>query len=356
MNDSATANPIEVRRATENDVAPLEFFYHRHHPGRARLLNMQTWRWEFLENPNSSQQPAFFVIEKNGEIHGGIGYLAVRLQLGERVFSAGHPVNHFVDPAFIGLPALRLMRLCLRDYPIAYFSYLTDDAVRLAKATGFVDLSPHLTHYYLPLRRPSGDAESASALGLTKYLVLKFFRTLLYLGAWVRGAVAGGGGELSISEQLPPPEQLANIAQPRRDRFRVIKDGQYLHWRYARSPVLNCKYVTLREGDLITALAVIHFDHLQQQAFILDILQRSPHVSQLLRMLVAVIDCCRQAGVQTLSTHILHPEIEQALRNLGFGHQQSGNRFMVYAADKNLKLEISDAQKWEFFLGDTDVF
>ncbi len=344
-----------IRRAERADVAQLETFYQRFHLHRLRLHNMKTWHWEFLDNPNSRENIPFFVIEAEGEIHGGIGYLPVKLTCGDHTVTAGHPVNYFVDPAFKGLPALRLMRACLRESAVTFSSYLTDDAVRLVKAMGFVDLSRHLSHYYLALG-PHGGGIAGGWRDYPKFLALKLARASLISAARVYCATTGGRGETAVHAQIPSLPECLTSANSSKHRYAVVKDAAYLHWRYALSPQLNCSYVTIRENGTVTAMAVVQIDRTLNQAAILDIIQASPNFSRSLRLLIAVVDHCRAAGATVLSTHLIHAEIEPAFRWLGFGRQPSEHHFMIFAEDKALKTALSDASKWEFFLGDTDVY
>ncbi len=353
---TSTLNPtMVIRRAELADVAQLEAFYQRFHPNRLRLHDMKTWHWEFLDNPNSRGNIPFFVIEAEGEIHGGIGYLPMNLQCGERIVAAGHPVNHFVDPAFKGLPALRLMRACLRESAVTFFSYLTDDAVRLAKATGFVDLSSHLSHYYLALG-PRTGVIAGGWRGYAKFFALKLVRMFMITAVRVYCATTGGRWETAVQAQIPALPECSMSANSSKSRYAVVKDAAYLHWRYARSPLLNCSYVSVRENGTVTALAVVHIDHKLKTAAILDIIQAAPNFAHSLRLLIAVVDHCRTVGATMLSTHLIHAEIEPAFRWLGFGRRPSDHHFMVYAEDKALKAALSDASKWEFFLGDSDVY
>ena len=114
----ANTDSIVVRRACKDDITALEAFYRRDFPDRPRLSDMALWRWEFTENPQVSDNLPFFVIESGGNIHGTIGYVPLRLRVGERTISSGHPVNYFVGPQYIGLPALQLFRAMQNDCPI----------------------------------------------------------------------------------------------------------------------------------------------------------------------------------------------------------------------------------------------
>ena len=112
---------------------------------------MALWRWEFTENPQVSDNLPFFVIESGGNIHGTIGYVPLRLRVGERTISSGHPVNYFVGPQYKGLPALQLFRAMQNDCPIVFAGYFSGDSKRLLMKMGYVDLSKHVQKYYLSL-------------------------------------------------------------------------------------------------------------------------------------------------------------------------------------------------------------
>jgi hypothetical protein len=349
---NTTVNSPVVRRAQEDDIPQLAAFYQRFHPHRTRLQDMTAWRWEFLANPYIDKDAAFFVLETGGRIHGGIGYVPVQLQVADRVLKAGHPVNFFIDPAYKGLPALRLLRACLRECPVAFAGYVSDDAARLFKAAGFIDLSQYLRHYHLPLC----DGGPGGGLSAAKRLARIVLRKTLIAGARGYCFLRGGRGDVNVSEQPPSADAMpTNTSNPAR-HFRVIKDAQYINWRYAQSPVLNCRYVTLREGGINTALAVVHLDPAHNQAVILDIIASSPRLPQLLSLLLHTIQYCMDTGLALLSSVMMHPDFDSAYKYLGFGSTRSEYRFMVYAEDKALKQELSAHQKWEFVLGDTDRY
>lgn len=348
----ALKNSPVVRRAQESDIPGLEAFYRRFHPDRPRLHDMAAWRWEFLANPYLDKKIPFFVLEVDGQIQGGIGYVPVQMQLPGRILKAGHPVNFFINPAYKGLPALRLLRACLRDCPVAFASYVSDDAARLFKAAGFVDLSQHLQHYHLPLHDGGPQARSTGGLANAKRLARKALST----GARGYCFLAGGRGNISVSEQPPPADLMPTNTPGHTGHFRIVKDAQYLNWRYTQSPLLNCRYVTIRENDLNTAMAVLHLDTKLNQAIILDIIASSPRFAQLLGLLLQTIQYCMDTGVALLSSVMMHNKFGSAFKYVGFGSTRSEYRFMVNAEDGALKRELAEHQKWEFVLGDTDRY
>ena len=86
-----------IRRASENDIIALSNFYVEHFPDKPLLHDMELWKWCFAQNPCQHSGVPFFVIEDNGIIKGGIGYLAVNFRVDNSIYRGFHPVNFFVD-------------------------------------------------------------------------------------------------------------------------------------------------------------------------------------------------------------------------------------------------------------------
>jgi len=150
--DASAAPAIRVRRATPADREPLLAFYREHHAHRPRLTDPDVWDWLFAEQPRASDAIPFFVLEADGKVAGGIGYVVTRARLGDRDVDAIFPVNFFINPAYRGLPALRLLRAALKECSVAIAAYVSPDAMRLLLKSGFVDLSTRLRGYHYGLQ------------------------------------------------------------------------------------------------------------------------------------------------------------------------------------------------------------
>ena len=353
---SPETDAIVVRRAEERDMPALEAFYRQHHPGRPRLHDMAIWRWEFIDNPDTRDEIPFFILECGGELGGGIGYVPVRLRVGGRVVRAGHPVNFFIDERYRGLPALRLLRAVLNDCPVAFSSYVSDDAAKLVKTAGFVDLSEQLAQYHLPLRRGGRQHDRRGGIFRLKSAGVNVLRRLLEQA--VRGYfdLMGGKYRIESGKELPNGILESLVVDNVEMQCGIIKDEAYIRWRYAQSPALDCLYVHVWEGASPQVLAIVHLDLARKRAVLLDVIQRSSGVIPLLCLLPAVTGACRAAGADVLSTVVTSGEIAKAMKLLGFSHAQGDDRFLVFARDRILKKELTDPGKWHFILGDTDRY
>lgn len=313
---------------------------------------MALWRWEFIENPQVSDDLPFFVIESDGEIRGAIGYVPLRLRVGERILSSGHPVNYFVGPRYKGLPALQLFRAMQNDCPVIFAGYFSGDSKRLLMKMGYIDLSQHVQRYYLPLHANTARLKTPAQRLLSTLLqllrttwgrILTFFFEHI-LTADVRLAVNNTLQKDFEEFVAVPPEQTLS----------VYKDAAYLQWRYACSPVLNCVFIHQYRNNRPAGLVVLHLDTAQRQAVILDIMVHPFRLLSSLRLLAAAVDYCRKKQTALLLTDILNKNLDKALRAHGFRRMRSEIGLIAYAHDKELMPILSDYRNWHFVIGDTD--
>lgn len=332
----------------------LETFYRRHFSDKPRLSDMALWRWEFIEHPLITGDLPFFVIESGGEIHGAIGYMPLRIRMGERILPGGHPVNYFVLPQHKGLSALQLFKAVLSDCPVVLAGYFSGDSKRLLEKAGFINLSQHVRGYYLPLRFDPTLLRSKTQRFLSKQLyklraawggLLKLYYDRLGT-AGVRHTIGTSLDKEFESFVTLPPEQTLS----------VYKDASYLHWRYARSPALNCVFIHQYRGNRPTALAVLHIDSAQHKAILLDIMAHPFHMSQSIQLLATAVGYCRKNRVSMLTTELLDGKLDTALRTYGFRSMPSEIGLIAYASDKDLLPLLADYRNWHFVIGDTDRY
>lgn len=347
--------PYQVQRIMLDDLAALESFYRTFHPHRPRLLDMAVWRWEFSLNPAAPERLPFFVIKREGTIHGGIGMVPFTLEVGGDRVQASFPANFFIDPAFKGLPALRLMKAMQQEYPVTVASYISDDTRKLFGMARFVDLGDHLKDHFYTLR-------AVRQAGQTLPDRLK---TLLFLAArraWL--AVIRVYAEnrcdrrtrIHVSRTLEARHIPASPAGDRGEKIAIRKDAAYLAWRYQQSPALDCTFLTLIRADEPLLLAVLHYDAATRSAVLLDVVGRDFTGPQILLLLAAVVrEGIRREAVQ-LKTTLLDAELSKALAMLGFSDRESGHGLMIHCRVPELADRLARADDWRFMLGDTDNY
>jgi hypothetical protein len=345
-----------IRRLVWDDLPELKIFYQTYHPDRPRLLNMDLWHWEFVDNPNRdlSTYP-FYIIEYKGKIKGGIGAIPFSVQIGKNVVPACHPVNYFIAPEFKGLPALRLLRTVLSEYSIVLSSYVSNDSAKLLKATRFIDLSKYLHDYFMFFRVKTTN--STNIMQRLKSTIILLIRSAWTTAAHLYYRVSTSSSfQCHISHKLSENCIPAADSQTKNNVISIVKNSEYLHWRYGNSPVLNCVYVSISENGSSTHLAVMHLEKSQRKAVILDIVGEQTKLKQLSLLLLEIILYCRKNSIEILTTTFLNEKLASLFLRFGFGRTVSGYRFMVYTKNRELENHLSDSNKWNFVIGDTDVY
>jgi len=338
---------IEVTRAAAHDWPALAEFYARQFSERPRLNDARVWQWEFLEQPGDAPHVRFYVLKVDGRIEGAIGYLQFDLCVGDASFAAIHPVNYFVNPRYKGLPALRLFRAMLEQRRIVIGSYVSDDARRLLNKSGFIDFAAHVHGYYMGLGiSPHSNLRDRLVWAgrrvwetVLRAHVRTMDRSLTY-----RIDVELDAALLEIAGAWPPPG------------IGIRKTPEYLLWRYARSPALNCRYLWQFANGAPVSLAVLHFDKRENSAIVLDLTAATFESDRCTGIFLEMIRHSRANALDMFTTHCMSPMVEAVLRRIGCGRVTSDLGFMLYIPDAEEKKIPSDAKRWHFMIGDTDRY
>lgn len=348
------AHSITIRRASISDMVSLEEFYNENFPEKPVLSDMKIWEWTFANNPYRFSGTPFFIIDDAGTIKGSIGYLSVRFCIGSQIQHGFHPVNYFVLDDYKGLPALRLFRNVISESEVGYASSFSRDAAKLFKTSRWLDLSDHVNNYYLPLRRGENKIKSWNIF--TKELVKRTIQSLVQ-------------NTLHTIFKIPT---LSNFQILAKDKFDeglyshieindnktqgVLRDYSFINWRYVKSPRLNCIYFYVLQNNKCRALAIVHHDKKDNKAIIMDIIAGNILSGNLLFLVVSIIKYCKKQGFSSISTTMLNHKIKNIFRLAGFGVSASSFGLMVFAKNKEFKRLLADPERWDYWIGHSDIY
>lgn len=338
---------INIRRALPADWPSLAEFYQRCFPERPRLNDARLWHWQFVEQPGADDLLPFFILDVDGRIEGAIGYLRMTLIVRGTKISTALPVNYFVNPKYLGLPALRLFRAVTHEAPVVIGAYISGDARRLLLKSGFIDLSTHIIQYYAALRPnvvSSIRGHAITHLRRAWECVLGFYARrccdrITYI----------------VSKEINP-DWANRAAGWRRAECQVEKSAAYYHWRLTQNPVLDCTCVWQIQDTMPVGFAAVHLDHRERTAVLLEWNTDGVELHRDIDFLYAVIRFARSQHMDYLVTDAMSPTLHHALRWIGFGHRMSDLGFMVYGQDAEIKAVVSNPSGWHFMVGDSDRY
>jgi len=341
-----------MRRATGSDAPRLTEFYNRHFADRPRLNDTSLWKWKFAAQPDISNAFPFFVLDNSHSIEGGIGFVHLNLYIGTQIVAAVHPVNFFVNPGFKGLHALRLFRAAVNEAPIVLGSNISEAASPLVKRSGFVDFSAYYNAYYLPLQINRSETSTIRTFRFAiLYLIRRIWISILDAAVLFRKPDVSYQVAETLNTSL-----LAQVSTWRMANCAIVKDANYISWRYASSPVLNCKYIWQMRGNKPIALAIMHLDLMRGEAVLLDCIAESTGLWTLVGLLTKSMYWARRSGAKYWITSTLSAPLERALRTLGCRWQQSSLGLSVLCSENSIRDVVTDYKNWHFMVGDTDMY
>lgn len=335
---------ITIERFKKNDTDKLFEFRHKVFPNNARRDDRKLWTWRYLTNPASNGNIPVWVIKNENRIVGSIASTDTRMKVGERIYLASFGNDYFIDKEFLGLPALRLLKTMLAEYEISIAAYVSESAKKLFLKMGHLDLSKQLECYSMSLMPPLRFKSHVKHAGL------KFLRRIM----------APVSYETNVATEIPGGVSDLWTRIQKSEQFCVVKDIEYLSWRYVHCPNVKYEFISLRNNGFLKALGVVairEWSHIGvKQGVIMDMLVPETDTSSLLSLLETCLAYFREEKCTECFTHVTKGWMRNSLSIMGFYRGVSDIGFLVYTSPAvNGYLSTFDLKLMHFYLGDTDV-
>lgn len=353
---SAISKSINIKQLEREDIPLLAKFYREYFPENPKLNSRELREWEFFKNPYVKHDniPIYIIRDENA-VYGAIGATLSHIQIDQEAYDACHPVKFFVHPSYKGLPALRLFKKMMSQYNVYYASYVSDDGAKLFEKFGFKNFNDHIKNYYFPL-----NTQHISTLRdiKPKKIALILYRKLLkasleYQYKYFNRDILEYGTNMELKSEICPKVDI----QKKSGKVALIKDFDYIKWRYSESPRLNCKYFhQISKNKSPLSLIIVHENHQQKKAIILDMIYESLDIKNICLNLLQVIDHYKSLGFEHLMTTGLSRTTERVTKRIGFSLYNSNYKFLFFSKDNELLEKLNNFSKWEFIIGDTDIY
>ncbi|GAA5218527.1 hypothetical protein ACFSJ3_08245 [Corallincola platygyrae] len=200
------------------------------------------WRWQFHQR---HQSPPIVMVDSQDKVKGFNGVMPVKVAINGDVVNAVWSCDFVVAADTRGKGVGKQVKLALQaDYPRLMSLGISDSAVRVLSRMGWKQGDRVVTMRRLGSQRQWRDLVW---LGCQKLLQYCFRQQVC------------AEGDLSWSDELPAKPQVdalsGRIVQdyPRM----VVRDHDYLHWRYQRHPFVSYRYLTLTDQSGLIALLVV---------------------------------------------------------------------------------------------------
>ncbi|HRI17106.1 MAG TPA: GNAT family N-acetyltransferase, partial [Burkholderiaceae bacterium] len=129
----------------------------------------------------------------------------------------------------------------------------------------------------------------------------------------------------------------------------VRRDGTYLMWRYAHSPLNSYRWVTVRRGSEIAALMVTR--HHAIESVIADYVGPLDDAELLTAICERATGDLASSGTRRVRCETTHPAIKQSLESTGYRRFRSGGRLRVHSSSAAAPLSPAG---WFIMTGDSD--
>lgn len=320
----------------------------------SRQRDEQFARWLYLERPGNE----LIYCEKNGEVVGSQGAIAVDLQAGDATVPAAFAIDLRVRPEWkMKGVGVALIGTLLRRYDVVVGLGISDEAETMFLRQGWVDLG-HTDRLIKPL--------TLNGLLGSRELLPAAIRKLV--GPLVRWLLSGIDALLLARDRsLPPGTRIARLErfEPEHDAWLAAlelegsvhprRDSAYLNWRYFGSAAAGkyLVYAVWAEGRLAGYMAVAVGVRDDRRVLALaDVACEDRYVGALLATAIAK---ARAAGADAIYYQGVAPRLKAMLKRRLFVDRWHGSRFMAFTRRSDLRKLLSERENWRICLADSDM-
>ncbi len=297
--------------------------------------NLETWRWEFLENPSGCR--IMLALTSEGRVAAQYAGVPIKVSAEGRELSFFHAVDSMVHPEF---------RKGLRKRPL----FLEVAERFFERFAGKVD---HLGFGY-PVRPAWRIGE--------RYLGYRLVQVLDFLLRGIEEPLPPHEAAAEVCEGVPPDcrallEELAPL-----HACTTVRDEGYLRWRYFEAPSVRYRFLAARRAGKLVGFGVCRTEGglVPEHAVLGDVFCDPGDLDCLAALLerarVEALDAGRRGLMTVVNPHL---EYDRSLKALGFRAHPSGDWLerKLGARDWTAGLEPEWLRRnWHYCLGDSDLF
>ncbi|RCU45158.1 GNAT family N-acetyltransferase [Corallincola holothuriorum] len=203
------------------------------------------WRWQFQDRLNFSP---IVLVDRDRQVTGFNGVMPVKVSIDGEITAAAWSCDFVVSPKARRKGVGKQVKLALQaEYSRVMSLGISDSAVKVLKRMGWRNGGRVLAMRRLSRKRHSRDLVW---LALQKALQFLFKR------------VSKIKGQMEWLAQLPEKSEVDSLNEKILPDYQrcVIRDYEYLNWRYQQHPLASYQFLALRNEQELAALLVLKVD------------------------------------------------------------------------------------------------
>jgi GNAT superfamily N-acetyltransferase len=346
--------PVIRRFQREDEATAVQLLVDRIPPPErpaAYEKRLVRWRWQYYQNPaNPGREPVIWVADAGGRVVGVAGTVPVSLKTPKGILPALWALDLVVDPVMRGRGlGKKLMTKVVNMRPVSLGRGWRPVALRVDLSVG-LNLVWGFTTAELVISPFRFAANS---------LRRKHYRDILRLA----GAILSSrwrhrreqGATVLVSRTVPEGTDDLWTAIARAYRLCVVRDREYLGWRFASHPSHTYHFVhTAKEGKLTGVVVCRLTDDDPPMGIISDLLVPPGHDRSVIGLLESALLFLESRGAYSVSV-----DLPPALSAITAGSDGLWVRkplgILVRSLDSDLaRLDIYNADRWYISRSDSD--
>ena len=316
--------------------------------------NLDEWIWEFKNSPLDS---LMMVAESEGQIVGFLSYLFVKMKVKNEILKGSIVCDAMVHPDFRRKGLWRTLNKILweeaekKGNGISYS--FRKRASALLKEQSAICRVPVLVKFfdtYEEMKKRVGNQFLAKILSIFANSIFRFF---------YRTKKCPPVKNLVLSEITEPDDRINSFWVEASTAFKIaiVRDKEYLKWRYFQRPNSNFKVLLAEEGSEILGYIVFSVQRTPDDkiGYIIDIITH-PDRPEIIQFLISkAVDRIRKEKVSLILCKMMkNNAYYKVFRENGF-FKILGSYLIVRADPSKVpEMFVKDPNNWYLTFGDSD--
>jgi hypothetical protein len=350
--------PITIRPYKPGDEEAINNLFNRvFHKSRT----LQEWIWKFRDNPASKDPSEWIVVaERDGRVIGHYTSLAMEMKYGNRVITAGQPVDTIIDPsAKAGIKLIgKLYDLHVKhNNGIALFGFgFPNEAAYMVgkRFLGYKDLGEMIQLF----KRLSMRTAFKRRFKRCPAWIISLFHNLSKVFYWFIITVKSTDKCVVVKTVDAFDERINGFWNMVKNRYEItaVRNLPYLNWRYKNG---RYKIFIGEENEEFVGYAVTKVEDCgdARVGYIMDILSRDDKIYPLLS---GCLKFFIEQGVDYILCGLLRGDpLDMQLKRIGFKEHKEIKPIHVVVTPLTSEVDMEyllNQKNWHLTYGDTDGF
>jgi len=295
-------------------------------------MTVTMWKWRYLENPASLEEPLIYVTESKGEIVGARPLIPCRIRFGDRILKAAQPCDPMVHPdhrkkgVFTRMNDFSIIDARKKGFSL-FYSFPNPSVRKIyqkSKSLGWTVIAKTDPSYWIFC--PKNVISTALPNGFPSSIGKIAFRLFYRKKSKLPSLITAKSYDTNVEHAMT--NEIGDLSKDTHNtcKLNTMRDESYMRWRFMKHPENNYRFLCARKGKELLGYFVFRTVTYGKvvEAQIVDYAAKADCVDVYLSLMSEALNIFQREGCDLMSIWAFtQPEFQRELDRCGFIRRSS---------------------------------